>query len=70
MAFFPLRYERTTRPPTHHLPPPPSQWPATWDLAFHVLPIAMVDPEWAKRQLVLLMREWYMAPNGALPAYE
>ncbi len=45
-------------------------WFAAWDLAFHCLPLAMVDPEWAKRQLILLIREWYMHPNGQLPAYE
>lgn len=45
-------------------------WFAAWDLAFHMLPVAMIDPEWAKRQLVLLLREWYMHPNGQLPAYE
>ncbi|MBI3291463.1 MAG: glucosidase, partial [Elusimicrobia bacterium] len=45
-------------------------WFAAWDLAFHCLPLAMVDPEFAKRQLLLLTREWYMHPNGQLPAYE
>jgi hypothetical protein len=45
-------------------------WYAAWDLAFHTIPIALVDPEWAKRQLILLLREWYMHPNGQLPAYE
>ncbi len=45
-------------------------WFAAWDLAFHTLPIAMIDPEWAKRQLILLLREWYMHPNGQIPAYE
>jgi len=45
-------------------------WYAAWDLAFHTLSIALVDPEWAKRQLILLLREWYMHPNGQLPAYE
>jgi hypothetical protein len=45
-------------------------WFAAWDLAFHTIPIAMVDPEWAKRQLILLLREWYMHPNGQIPAYE
>jgi hypothetical protein len=45
-------------------------WFAAWDLAFHTLPIALVDQEWAKRQLVILLREWYMHPNGQLPAYE
>jgi hypothetical protein len=45
-------------------------WFAAWDLAFHTVPLAMVDPEWAKRQLILLLREWYMHPNGQLPAYE
>jgi hypothetical protein len=45
-------------------------WYAAWDLAFHMLPIALIDPEWAKRQLILMTREWYMHPNGQLPAYE
>ena len=45
-------------------------WYAAWDLAFHCLPLAMVDPEFAKGQLLLLTREWYMHPNGQLPAYE
>ena len=45
-------------------------WYAAWDLAFQAVPLAMLDPEWAKRQLVLLLREWYMHPNGQLPAYE
>ncbi len=45
-------------------------WYAAWDLAFHTVPISMIDPEFAKSQLVLLLREWYMHPNGQLPAYE
>ncbi len=45
-------------------------WYAAWDLAFHCLPLALVDAEFAKNQLVLLTREWYMHPNGQLPAYE
>ncbi|MEL7238046.1 MAG: glucosidase, partial [Planctomycetota bacterium] len=45
-------------------------WYAAWDLAFHMLPMARVDPKFAKAQLKLLMREWYMRPDGALPAYE
>ncbi len=45
-------------------------WYAAWDLAFHCVPLAMVDPEFAKEQLVLILREWYMAPNGQIPAYE
>lgn len=45
-------------------------WFAAWDLAFHCIPLAMVDPEWAKRQLILLLREWYMHPNGQMAAYE
>jgi hypothetical protein len=40
-------------------------WYAAWDLAFHTLPIALVDPEWAKRQLILLLREWYMHPTAS-----
>jgi len=45
-------------------------WYAAWDLAFHMIPFALIDPEFAKGQLVLLTREWYMHPNGQLPAYE
>ncbi len=45
-------------------------WFAAWDLAFHTIPLAMIDPEFAKRQLTLLTREWYMHPNGQIPAYE
>ncbi|PSN14645.1 glucosidase [filamentous cyanobacterium CCT1] len=45
-------------------------WFAAWDLAFHCIPLALVDPEFAKHQLDLLTREWYMHPNGQLPAYE
>ncbi|MBE9225511.1 glucosidase [Phormidium sp. LEGE 05292] len=45
-------------------------WFAAWDLAFHCIPLTMVDPEFAKSQLDLLTREWYMHPNGQIPAYE
>ncbi|HTC70997.1 MAG TPA: hypothetical protein VK662_15610 [Acidothermaceae bacterium] len=45
-------------------------WYASWDLAFHCVVIAQADPEFAKQQLLLLLREWYMHPNGQLPAYE
>jgi hypothetical protein len=45
-------------------------WYAAWDLAFHCIPIALIDPDFAKEQLILLLREWYMHPNGQLPAYE
>ncbi|HEY1420910.1 MAG TPA: glucosidase [Candidatus Dormibacteraeota bacterium] len=45
-------------------------WYAAWDLAFHCVALAWVDPELAKAQLVLLCREWFMHPNGQLPAYE
>jgi hypothetical protein len=45
-------------------------WYAAWDLAFHTIPLALVDPEFAKDQLVLFLREWYMHPNGQIPAYE
>jgi hypothetical protein len=45
-------------------------WWAAWDLAFHTLAFAKLDPEFAKEQLLLLMREWYMHPSGQLPAYE
>ncbi|MGH2915119.1 MAG: MGH1-like glycoside hydrolase domain-containing protein [Solirubrobacteraceae bacterium] len=45
-------------------------WYAAWDLAFHCVALAHVDPEFAKSQLLLLLREWYAHPNGQLPAYE
>ncbi len=45
-------------------------WYAAWDLAFHCVSFALVDPQFAKDQLVLMTREWYMHPNGQLPAYE
>jgi hypothetical protein len=45
-------------------------WYATWDLAFHCLSLALIDPDFAKRQLTLFTRVWYMHPNGQLPAYE
>ncbi len=45
-------------------------WYAAWDLAFHMIPFARMDPDFAKDQLVLFLREWYMHPNGQIPAYE
>ena len=45
-------------------------WYAAWDLAFHCVPLALVDSDFAKEQLILMLREWYMHPNGQLPAYE
>lgn len=45
-------------------------WFAAWDHAFHMIPLAMIDPDFAKSQLMLLTREWYMHPNGQIPAYE
>jgi hypothetical protein len=45
-------------------------WYAAWDLAFHCVSLALVDTEFAKHQLLLMLREWYMHPNGQLPAYE
>ncbi|KAI5286409.1 hypothetical protein KEM54_006814 [Ascosphaera aggregata] len=52
----------------------PDKWEypffAAWDTAFHCIPLAMIDPDFAKNQLDLLTREWYMHPNGQLPAYE
>ena len=45
-------------------------WFAAWDLAFHMIPFARIDPDFAKHQLTLLLREWYMHPNGQIPAYE
>ncbi|HYO63814.1 MAG TPA: hypothetical protein VER08_09305 [Pyrinomonadaceae bacterium] len=45
-------------------------WYAVWDLAFHCVPLALVDSDFAKEQLVLVLREWYMHPNGQMPAYE
>ena len=45
-------------------------WYATWDLAFHCVSLVLIDPDFAKRQLILMTREWYLHPNGQLPAYE
>ena len=45
-------------------------WYAAWDLAFHCIPLAIIDPEFAQEQLLLMLREWYMHPNGQIPAYE
>ena len=45
-------------------------WYAAWDLAFHMIPFSRIDPEFAKGQLILFLREWYMHPNGQIPAYE
>ncbi len=45
-------------------------WYAAWDLAFHMIPYAHLDPQFAKDQLLLFLREWYMHPNGQIPAYE
>ena len=45
-------------------------WYAAWDLAFHCIPLALVDSTFAKEQLILMLREWYMHPNGQIPAYE
>jgi hypothetical protein len=45
-------------------------WYAAWDLAFHAITLALVDPDFAKEQLLLFLREWYMHPNGQIPAYE
>src|SRR3989442_580723 len=52
----------------------PDKWEDSWyaalDLAFHCVPLALIDPDYAKDQLILLLREWYMHPNGQFPAYE
>lgn len=45
-------------------------WYASWDLCFHCIPFSLIDPDFAKRQLSLMTREWYMHPNGQIPAYE
>ena len=45
-------------------------WYASWDLAFHCIPLALIDPQFAKTQLDLIVREWYQHPNGQIPAYE
>jgi hypothetical protein len=45
-------------------------WYASWDLAFHCIPLALVDPNFAKSQIDLIVREWYQHPNGQIPAYE
>ena len=57
----------------HHLSMPDKweyPWYAAWDLAFHMIPMCRIDPYFAKDQLLLLLREWYLRPDGALPAYE
>ena len=58
-------YDVISMPDTWEFP-----WYASWDLAFHCITFALIDPEFAKAQLIVLMREWYMHPNGQLPAYE
>jgi len=45
-------------------------WFAAWDLAFHMIPFDKIDPDFAKKQLILFLREWYLHPNGQIPAYE
>lgn len=45
-------------------------WYGSWDLAFQMIPFAQIDPDFAKDQLILFLREWYMHPNGQMPAYE
>jgi len=45
-------------------------WFASWDLGFHCIPLAYIDPQFAKQQILLMLREWYMHPNGQIPAYE
>ena len=45
-------------------------WFASWDLGFHCVTLAYVDPHFAKEQILLMLREWYMHPNGQIPAYE
>ena len=45
-------------------------WFAAWDLAFHCVALAVIDPDFAQAQLILMLREWYMHPNGQIPAYE
>ncbi|MEL6109666.1 MAG: glucosidase [Planctomycetota bacterium] len=45
-------------------------WYAAWDLAFHMVPMAHLDPKFAKEQMILFLREWYMHPSGQIPAYE
>jgi hypothetical protein len=58
-------YDIISMPDTWEFP-----WYASWDLGFHCITFALIDPDFAKAQLVLLTREWYMHPNGQLPAYE
>ncbi len=58
-------FDIITMPDTWEYP-----WFAAWDLAFHCLPLALVDAEFAKQQLITLARVWYLHPNGQLPAYE
>src|SRR5262249_22942186 len=59
------RAEATSMPDTCEC-----RWYAAWRLAFHCLPLALVDSEFAKQQLILMTREWSMHPNGQFPAYE
>jgi hypothetical protein len=58
-------YDVISMPDTWEFP-----WYAAWDLGFHCITFALIDPEFAKAQMLLLTREWYMHPNGQLPAYE
>jgi hypothetical protein len=48
----------------------PDKWESTWDLGFHCLALVLVDPDFAKRQLELILMDDYIHPNGQLPAYE
>jgi len=64
----------TSNPPRILTKSPSIRWEypffAAWDTAFHCIPLAVVDPAFAKKQLDLLTREWYMKPDGQIPAYE
>jgi hypothetical protein len=60
-----LNHDVISMPDTWEYP-----WYASWDLAFHCVPMGMIDAAFAKNQLILIMREWYMSPNGQVPAYE
>src|SRR5207245_6330698 len=61
---------RLRPPPFSTLFPYTTLFRAAWDLAFHCIPLALVDSDFAKEQLTLMLREWYIHPNGQIPAYE
>ncbi|MCI0382182.1 MAG: glucosidase [Chlamydiae bacterium] len=76
---YPIKRDEPRNPDWDHLTTfdilsVPDKWEypylCSWDLAFHAVPLVLVDPDFAKRQLILMTREWYMHPSGQIPAYE